>query len=261
MLTNMTKPNSNQKPTHHAQELETLGLMASSIAHDFNNLLTSIVSQASLALAKLPPEEAARSHVEKAIKAAEHATTLTHQLLSYAKGDRSRIEVIDLNQVISDQVGLLHMAFLEGVALQLDLAPHLPSIEANRGQIQQVVMNLVINAAEAMRSHSDAIMIRTGKEVLSPSDDVHRFASSDELLVGEFVYVQISDTGTGIDETTLNHIFDPFFTTKPKGRGLGLATIMETISRYRGGITVESQVGQGTTFTVFFPSRYNDLSG
>lgn len=257
MLADIMKP----KPSHRAdkaQQLETLGLIASGIAHDFNNLLTSIVGQTSLALATLPPENAARPHIEKAIKAAEFAAALTHQLLAYASGSQSQSELIDLNQLISDNVAVLSMALLDGVILQLDLAPHLPPLKVKRAQMQQLVMNLIINAAESIQSLPGTVMVRTGKQVLLPGNIAYQFVNGRKLPPGEYIYLQVCDTGSGMDEGTLAHIFDPFYTTKPNGRGLGLSAILDIVNTYRGGISVESRVGQGTTFTILFPRYYDE---
>jgi signal transduction histidine kinase len=258
MLAEIMEPKSQQIPPHHAQQLETLGLMTSGIVHDFNNLLASIVGQTSLALAKMPVGDAARPHVEKVMKAAEYATALTHQLLTYASGDPSRLETIDLNQLIRDNVNLLNLVFLESVTLQLELAPQLPAIEVKRAHLQQVVMNLVINAAEATRGCAGLVTIRTGRQTLLPGGNTYRFLKGRSPMPGEYVYIQVSDTGIGIDEATLTRIFDPFFTTKVHGKGLGLSTILNIVNLYKGGIAVESTLGCGATFTVFFPNQYNE---
>lgn len=258
MLADIMEPKSSQRADSQAQQLETLGLIASGIAHDFNNLLTSIVGQTSLALATLPPENAARPHIEKAIKAAEFAAALTHQLLAYASGSQSHTELIDLNQLISDNVALLSMALLDGVILQLDLGSCLPPLRMKRAQMQQLVMNLIINAAESIQSHPGSVTVRTGKQVLLPGSIGFQFVNGRRLPPGEYIYLQVRDTGIGMGEETLAHIFDPFYTTKPNGRGLGLSAILDIVNSYRGGISVESRVGQGTTFTVLFPRCYDE---
>ena len=258
MLADIMEPKSPHRAESQTQQLETLGLIASGIAHDFNNLLTSIVGQTSLALATLPPENAARPHIEKAIQAAEFAAALTHQLLAYASGSQSQTELIDLNQLISDNVALLSMALLDGVILQLDLAPHLPPLKVKRAQMQQLVMNLIINAAEAIQSRLGTVTIQTGKQMLLPGSIIYQFVNGRKLSPGEYIYLQVRDMGTGMDEETLAHVFDPFYTTKPNGRGLGLSAILDIVNSYRGGISVESKVGYGTTFTVLFPRCYDE---
>jgi len=251
-LTNM-EPNPPENANYHAQQLETIGLLASGIAHDFNNLLASILGQSSLALATLPPENSARTHIEKAMKAAEFAAELTRQLLNYANTQEGPREAIDLNQLINDNISLLNMTMLNGVVLKLDLSPNLPSINARRAHIQQLVMNLIINAAEAIETNPGIVLIRTGKRAVLANEKPHHFVNGRKPAPGEYVFFQVSDTGPGIDRTTQTRIFDPFYTTKTKGRGLGLSTVLEIVLIYDGGIMVESKKSQGTTFTVLLP--------
>ncbi len=244
------KPNNPPPPA--AQHMEHWQLITSGVAHDFNNLLTIILGQTSLALRQLPEDASARRHIEKAIRAVEHATTLSDQLLTYSKGCQGQTERIHLNSLVQDNFNLLDSSFLDDIELILELAPGIPPIQARYGQLQQVVMNLLINAAEAIHPNNGRITVRTGiqpffEDGYGHSSQNGRFASNDA------VYIQVQDTGIGMDADTLNHIFDPFFTTKPTGRGLGLSAINDIVQSHQGRITVSSQKGQGTIFTVFFP--------
>jgi signal transduction histidine kinase len=258
MLAKITLPEPQRNHQYQNQEkMEQLELITSGVAHDFNNLLTSILGQSSLALKQLPPEDSARRHIEKAIKAAEYAALLTRQLLTFAKNGLSESQAINLNQIVSDNAGLLKTVFMDNITLQLDLCRHMPLIIATPGQIQQVVMNLIINAAESIQSKAGTVTVRTGKQ-RRPRNGTARF--SGHQITEECVYFQVSDTGCGIDEATLNRIFDPFFTTKPRGKGVGLSAVRDIVNAYQGEINVDSRPGQGTTITVYLPCRRDELT-
>ncbi len=233
--------------------METIGFLATGIAHDFSNLLTSIVGQTSLALATLPQDNVARSHIEKAMQAAEFAAELTRQLLTYANSEDTPDELIDLNQLINDNISLLNTTLLKGVSLQLDLAKNLPPIEAKRAHIQQIVMNLIINAAESIDNGNGIVLLRSGLETITENETRYTFVNGRSPFPGCCVFLQITDTGCGMTKQQLKKIFSPFYTTKPTGRGLGLSTILDIINFYHGGITVESQPNLGTTFCIFLP--------
>ncbi|WP_420643074.1 sensor histidine kinase [Candidatus Leptofilum sp.] len=240
-------------PNPYAQQLETIGFLATGIAHDFSNLLTSIVGQTSLALATLPQDNVARSHIEKAMQAAEFAAELTRQLLTYANSEDAPDELIDLNQLVNDNISLLNTILLKSVSLQLDLANSLPPIEARRAHIQQIVMNLLINAAESIEDGKGIVLLRTGLETICDNEKRYSFVNGRSPVPGPCIYLQITDTGCGMTRQQLQKIFSPFYTTKPTGRGLGLSTVLDLVGFYQGGITVESQTDLGTTFCVFLP--------
>lgn len=246
-------PNSLPPTSAQAQQLETIGFLATGIAHDFSNLLTSIVGQTSLALATLPQDNVARSHIEKAMQAAEFAAELTRQLLTYANSNDAPDELINLNQLVNDNISLLNTTLLNGVSLQLDLTPNIPPVEAKRAHIQQIIMNLIINAAESIESGHGIVLLRTGLETIREGSEKRHFVNGRSLNHGPHIYLQVTDTGCGISQCQIQKIFSPFFTTKPAGRGLGLSTVLDIVSLYQGGITVESQPGLGTTFCVFLP--------
>jgi signal transduction histidine kinase len=247
---------SSNSPTHsnsQAQQLETIGFLATGIAHDFSNLLTSIVGQTSLALATLPQDNVARFHIEKAMQAAEFAAELTRQLLTYATSQDAPEELIDLNELIKDNISLLNTTLLNGVSLQLDLVPNIPPIEAKRAYIQQLIMNLIINAAESIEDGMGFVLLRTSRETIRENDPQPRFINTRALHAGCYVYFQVTDTGCGMTPYQLQQIFSPFFTTKPSGRGMGLSTVLDIVNLYKGGILVDSQPGLGTTFNVYLP--------
>ena len=246
-------PNSLPQSSSHTHQLETIGFLATGIAHDFSNLLTSIVGQTSLALATLPQDNVARSHIEKAMQAAEFAAELTRQLLTYANSHDAPDELINLNQLVNDNISLLNTTLLNGVSLQLDLTPNIPPVEAKRAHIQQIIMNLIINAAESIEGGNGIVLLRTGQETLHPKENKYCFINGRSLHPGPYIYLQVTDTGSGMDDHQIQQIFSPFFTTKPSGRGLGLSTVLDIVNLYKGGITVESQPGLGTTFCVFLP--------
>jgi two-component system, cell cycle sensor histidine kinase and response regulator CckA len=246
-------PNSLPHRNSQTHQLETIGFLATGIAHDFSNLLTSIVGQTSLALATLPQDNAARSHIEKAMLAAEFAAELTRQLLTYANSQDAPDELINLNQLVNDNVSLLNTTLLNGVSLQLDLTPNIPPIEAKRAHLQQIIMNLIINAAESIEGGRGIILLRTGLETVEQGEDKYRFINGCSLNSGPYIYIQITDTGCGMNQQQIKQIFSPFFTTKPAGRGLGLSTVLDIVSLYQGGITVESQSDLGTTFCIYLP--------
>ena len=246
-------PNLLPQSSSQAQQLETIGFLATGIAHDFSNLLTSIVGQTSLALATLPQENAARSHIEKAMQAAEFAAELTRQLLTYANSHDAPNEMINLNQLVNDNISLLNTTLLNGVSLQLDLTPNLPPVEAKRAHIQQIIMNLIINAAESIEEGNGIVLLRTRQETIRSEENRYLFVNGRSLSPGHYIHLQVTDTGCGMDSKQIEKIFSPFFTSKPNGRGLGLATVLDLVNLYNGGLTVESQPGLGTTFCVYLP--------
>ncbi len=237
----------------HAAKLESLGVLASGIAHDFNNLLAVMLGNASLATEKLPPDSPALPFLEQIIKASDTATQLTRQMLSYSGKGRFVLELVDLSAQVRDIVTLIKASVPRTVELQLDLAPGLPRIEADAGQIQQLVMNLVINGAEAVGpTGSGKVEISTllGTVTEETQPDMLRGFS---VPPGNYLILRVHDTGQGMDVSTKTRIFDPFFTTKFTGRGLGLAAASSIVRGHKGGIALESEPGSGTEFRIYFP--------
>ncbi|MCX6049693.1 MAG: PAS domain S-box protein [Chloroflexi bacterium] len=235
-----------------AQKSEHINLLASGIAHDFNNMLTSVLSQTSLALRKLPADTNARAHLEKAIKSTELMVDLTRQLRAYTGQSDFQIEAVDLNQLVKDNLGLLEAFLPKQSRLEFSLMSDLPTIEIDRGQAQQLVMNLVINAAEAIQCETGRIIVETGQLFVDQAH-IETYKGGEWLTPGRHIYLKIMDNGVGMDHATLAHIFEPYFTTKSRGSGLGLAATLGIVQKIRGAIKVESRSGQGSTFVVLFP--------
>ncbi len=236
-----------------AQRSEHISLLAGGIAHDFNNLLTGVLAQTSVALRKLPRDDPARTHIEKAIKSAELMAGLTRQLRAYTGLGAFEVEAIDLNQLVKDNLGLMETFLPKHTRLQLSLISDLATIEIDPGQAQQLIMNLVINVAEAIETEYGRIIIETG-ETLVTSDQRANYRGIELLATGRYVYLKVIDNGIGMDEATLARIFQPYFTTKKRGSGLGLSATLGIVQKCQGGLKVESVPGSGTTFTILFPA-------
>lgn len=241
-----------EERSRHAQKLESLGVLAGGIAHDFNNLLTAILGSASLMMEDLPLDSPLRLFAENVINASERASQLTRQMLAYSGRGRFVVEPLDLAVQVREITALLEASITAEVELILDLKTAGVPIEADAGQIQQLVMNLVINGAEAIDSTGGRVVVSTRLQELDEqyvSDNL----AGDHVEPGEFVLLEVHDTGHGMDESTLARIFDPFFTTKFTGRGLGLAAVLGIVRGHRGALKVYSHPGSGTTFKVFLP--------
>ena len=236
------------------QKLESLGVLAGGVAHDFNNLLVGILGNTSLALDSTPTSSPIRTLLIDASKAAQRAADLTRQLLAYAGKGRFIVDMIDISALISEIVTLIQSSIPRSVQLRLHLEDRLPSVEADVTQMQQLLMNLIINAGEAIGDQNGTVTVATGVQQI----DDHYLRSvqgSDDLSQGEYVFIEIQDTGSGMDQEMLNRIFDPFFTTKFMGRGLGLAAAIGIVRGHHGAIKVYSQPGKGSTFKVLLPAR------
>ncbi len=235
------------------QKLESLGIMAGGIAHDFNNLLTPILGDASLALMDLPADSPLRDRMERIQKAAHRAAALTNQMLAYAGKRPLLIESVNLSKLALEMARLLETAVTEKAIVSFEMASDVPSIEGDVSQLSQVVMNLVINASEAIGEAGGRIEICTGTvEARRAARSAALFGA--DLREGPCVYVEVRDNGCGMDDRTRARIFDPFFTTKFTGRGLGLAAVLGIVHGHHGAIEIDSEPGRGTRFRVIFPS-------
>jgi two-component system cell cycle sensor histidine kinase/response regulator CckA len=234
---------------HHAQKLESIGRLAGGIAHDFNNLLTAINSYAEFALEQTPAEVGTRADLEEIVKACWRATSLTRQLLTFARQQMIEPQLLDLNQLIADVDKLLRRLIGAHINLDLQLAPDLALIKADPGQIEQVLVNLAINARDAM-PNGGVLTITTCNKVFE-QDAIQQLG----LPRGSYVALSIRDTGIGMDSETQQRIFEPFFTTKgpDKGTGLGLATCYGIIAQHGGTIWASSELHQGTAFHIYMP--------
>jgi PAS domain S-box-containing protein len=236
----------------HMQKLESLGVLAGGIAHDFNNLLTGILGNAELLSFDIGHKPTLREPLAQIEHSARRAAELTQQILAYAGKGRFMVEPVRLNLVITEMPQLLETLLPKAVALHLDLDPNLPAINADAAQLRQVVLNLLINAGEAMSTAGGTINCATGVRSLDAATLAEAYRAP-ELPAGAYVELRVQDDGGGMDARTLARMFDPFFTTKFTGRGLGLAAVQGIVRSHGGAIHVRSAVGVGTTFSLLFP--------
>ncbi|MFN8091568.1 MAG: PAS domain-containing protein [Vicinamibacteria bacterium] len=249
----VTDQHATEEALRRAAKEESLTVLAGGVAHDFNNLLAAILGHAALALKQLPETSPARRHVEKAAVAVERASDLTRQMLAYSGRGRFVVRPADFNAVVRENLPLLEVALPKSVRLEASLAPVLPTVEADVGQLQQVLMNLVINAAEAIGERGGVVTVSTGEREVGPADGALWRASGHPLRPGRYVVLEVRDDGPGIDAETLDRIFEPFFTTKFTGRGLGLAAVLGVVRGHHGAVSVDSAPGRGTVFRLLFP--------
>jgi signal transduction histidine kinase len=253
-FSNQTAQKRSELAMLHAQKLESLGVLAGGMAHDFNNLLSSIMGHSELGLADVAPDSPAADSLRAIARAAERASGLTQQLLAYAGKGTVLVEPVDLSALVEEVIGLLRISIPQAVDIETMLAPDLPPIIADATQVRQVVMNLLLNAAEAIEAPG-RISVRTGTSTLGPRE-IARSVHDTSTAPGDFVYLRVSDSGCGMDEAMLSRVFDPFFSTKFTGRGLGLAAVLGIVRGHRGLLEVESRPRIGTTFTVHLPRGY-----
>ncbi len=230
----------------HSQRMEALGRLAGGVAHDFNNLLTAISGYGELLLRRARGDEKTRRAAREILKAADRAADLTHQLLAFSRRQAVEPKVVDLNECIRDLAGMLERVLGEDVRFHLDLAPESLRLKADPGQLEQVVLNLVVNARDAMASGGD-LWVRTAGAAAGPGQGAPP---------GAYAVIEVADTGPGIPPEVLEHIFEPFFTTKgeDRGTGLGLSTVYGIVKQAGGVVRVETEPGRGTTFRVFWPT-------
>ncbi|MBI5091239.1 MAG: PAS domain S-box protein, partial [Candidatus Hydrogenedentes bacterium] len=236
-----------------AQKLESLGVLAGGIAHDFNNLLMGVLGNASLAMLDLPADSPARQTMIEIETAALRAGDLAKQMLAYSGRGKFLVQTLDLSELIMEMGNLVSASVPKKTVVQYRLAPNLSRIEADVAQMRQLVMNLVTNAADAIGDSTGTITVTTGG---MDADRTYLQSTllDDSLAEGPYVFLEVHDTGAGMDAETRRKIFDPFFSTKFLGRGLGLAAVLGIVRSHGGAIKVESEVGSGTTFRVLLPA-------
>ena len=242
-----------ERQLQHSQRLESLGVLAGGIAHDFNNILAAILGNADLVLYEMPLSAPGRQGVKEIVTASRRAAELCRQMLAYSGHGQFVVEDIELRVLIDDMLNLLRSAIPKKTLLNLNLAKNLPLVRGDVSQINQVIMNLVINAAEAIGERSGVITISTGFQECS-NEYLGSSYPADDLAPGLYVTLEVSDTGVGMDKETRGRLFEPFFTTKFTGRGLGLAAVLGIVRGHKGAVKVYSEVGKGSTFKILLPA-------
>jgi two-component system cell cycle sensor histidine kinase/response regulator CckA len=243
-----------ERRLQETQKLESLGVLAGGIAHDFNNLLTGVLGNASLARLELPPGYATvRTALDNLEQAALRAGDLCKQMLAYAGKGRFVVQPLSVSRMVRETAELLEVSISKKVSLELRLAEGLPAVNADAAQLRQILINLVVNASEAIGDRGGLVTIKTGR-VRATREFFDQLVFSDQMEEGDYVYLEIADTGCGMDAATLARIFDPFFTTKFTGRGLGLAAVLGIVRGHKGAVKVRSEEGRGSTFTVLLPA-------
>lgn len=239
-----------------AQRLDSIGRLAGGIAHDFNNLLTAIMSYAEIALTRLPEAHPAAEDIGRILDASQRASELVRHLLAFARRQTLTPQVIDLNRLLLNATPLLNRLLGKQVELRVNTDPALKKVKADPAQIEQIILNLAINARDAMPD-GGVLTIETA----NVTADAIKVQAMPDMSPGEYVLLSVSDTGTGIPPEHLEHIFEPFFTTKgDQGTGLGLAVVYGVVKQSGGYITVASKPGKGTTFRIYLPSIQSDTA-
>jgi PAS domain S-box-containing protein len=250
--TDITTRKSLELQVHRAQRMESLGTLAGGVAHDFNNILAAILANVTCATYALPPDHPTREYLAEIEKASQRATDLVRQILTFTRHQEPRRQPVKLAPLVTETLKLLRSTLPPKVELRTEFAADLPEVLAEPTQVHQVIMNLGTNAAHAMAAGTGLLSVRAERVVLQKT----LLAGAVQLPAGTYARLVIEDTGTGMDEATLERIFDPFFTTKEpgKGTGLGLSVVHGIMKSYAGGISVRSTPGKGTVFTLYFPA-------
>ena len=242
-----------EKQILHAKKLESLGVLAGGIAHDFNNILTSIIGNTDLALMRINPESPVIDNLHSIEKAAASAADLARQMLAYSGKCKFLVTSHEINSLLEEMLHILQVSISKKAVLRLNLTRPLPPVEADATQIRQIIMNLVINASEAIGDKSGVIAITTGCMDCDRSY-LKDIWLDENISDGLYVYIEIADTGCGMSKDTLAKLFDPFFTTKFTGRGLGMAAVLGIVRGHKGAVKVYSELGKGSSFKILLPA-------
>jgi two-component system, cell cycle sensor histidine kinase and response regulator CckA len=243
-----------ERQIQQTQKLESLGVLAGGIAHDFNNLLMAILGYADLSLTNMevPVPAPVRKNLEEITSASRRASDLCRQMLAYAGRGRFEEELFRLDELVEEMTRLLASSISKKIRLQIHHGPGLPSLKGDPTQIRQVVMNLVINASEAVGDQEGVVTVSTSLRHCTPEDLFNSYLNQN-LLEGDYLCLEVTDTGSGMDQHTLERLFEPFFTTKFTGRGLGMSAVLGIVRGHGGSLSVKSKVGGGSTFTIYLP--------
>ena len=254
---NVTQRKSLEQQLLQSQKMEAIGRLAGGVAHDFNNILTAIIGQADLLALDAKEKDLPVQEIEQIRSAAERAASLTRQLLAFSRKQMLQPQIVDINRIIEDIHKMLRRVIGEDIAINVVVDRNLSKIKADKGQIEQVIMNLMMNARDAM-PHGGSLSILVNNVEIHES---YKNLESD-IAPGRFISIAVKDTGVGIESSVLPHIFEPFFTTKEinRGTGLGLSVVYGIVKQHKGWIEVESQLGTGTEFKVFLPAIIEDSS-
>jgi PAS domain S-box-containing protein len=243
-----------ERRMQQTQKLESLGVLAGGIAHDFNNLLVGVLANAELGLTAARQTHASRvvfDRLNDVRKAALHAAELTNQMLAYAGRAHFDVRPLSLSEVIREMGHLLDASISKKARVEYELAPELPAVQADIAQMRQVVMNLIINASEALGDRVGTIVVRTG--IQDVTDELEDLYGPSALALGRYVFLEVTDDGSGMSDETRTRLFEPFFTTKFTGRGLGLSAVQGIVRGHGGGIVLRTALGQGTSIRVLMP--------
>jgi PAS domain S-box-containing protein len=248
-----------ERQMQHAQKLESLGVLAGGIAHDFNNILMAVLGNAEMALQALSPHAPARENIKEIEKASRRAAGLAKQMLAYSGKGKFVIETIDLNEFVGEMAHLLEVSISKKATLKYDFAADLPAFNGDATQMRQIIMNLITNASEALGDEGGVIALSTGvthcdRAYLDAADTIPHIGFDEPLPEGVYVYLEVSDTGCGMNADTIGKIFDPFFTTKFTGRGLGMSAVLGIVRGHKGAIQINSEAGRGSRFRFLFPA-------
>ncbi len=251
VVTDLSDRRELEEQFRHAQKMEAVGRLAGGVAHDFNNLLMVITTYSEMMGDTLSPEDKLQHDVAQVRKAADRAVSLTRQLLAFSRKQVLLPRIIDLNAVVEDSLKMIRRLIGEDIELTVSLGKPLWAVKADPGQIVQVLMNLCVNARDAME-HGGELTIRTE----NVSFDIEALKERPALIPGDYAALIVSDTGTGMTKEVQSHLFEPFFTTKEQGRGtgLGLSTVFGIVKQSGGYIWVDSELGRGSSFTIYFPA-------
>ena len=238
-----------EEQLRQAQKMEAIGKLAGGVAHDFNNLLTAIMGYSELVLVKMEPDNPHRENLEEIRHAGKRASSLTQQLLAFSRKQVLKPKILNLNQVVKGMERMLERIIGEDIHLNSQLESHLDKIKADTSQLEQIILNLTVNAVDAMPNGGTLTIKTQNKKIPHNAGNL-----STDSRPGNFVYLSFHDSGEGIDKKVIPQIFEPFFTTKANGTGLGLSVVYGIVKQHNGWINVHSEPGGGTTFSVYFPA-------